>query len=63
MILGLIDEALRAGARLTPACETIGLTAKTIQRWRRQGGGSDRRAAPAPRAGQQALRGRAPRGA
>ena len=46
MILGLIDEAVRAGARLAPACETIGLTVRAIQRWRRQGGGEDRRAGP-----------------
>ncbi len=46
MILGLIDEAVHAGARLKPACETIGLTARTIQRWREQGGGCDRRHGP-----------------
>ena len=46
MILGLIDEAVRDGARQKPACETIGLTERTIQRWRRQGGGDDRRHGP-----------------
>ena len=42
----LIDEAVRDGARLKPACETIGLTVRTIQRWRKQGGGDDRRHGP-----------------
>jgi len=46
MILGLIDEAVEAGARLEPACELIGLTSRTIQRWRKQGGGGDRRHGP-----------------
>ncbi len=34
MILGLLDEAVRDGARLKPACETIGLSVRTIQRKR-----------------------------
>ncbi len=46
MILGLIDDAVRAGARLEPACKIIGPSARTIQRWREQGGGCDRRAGP-----------------
>ncbi len=46
MILGLIDEAVGAGARLAPACKIIGLSVKTIQRWRKQGGGCDRRHGP-----------------
>ncbi len=46
MILGLIDEAVHAGARLRLACKTIGLTARTIQRWRQQGGGEDCRHGP-----------------
>lgn len=46
MILDLVEEAVRDGSRLQPACETIGLTARTIQRWRRQGGGDDRRRGP-----------------
>ena len=46
MILDLVDEAVRAGARLKPGCEIIGLTARTIQRWREQGGGGDRRHGP-----------------
>jgi len=34
MILGLIDEACEAGARLEPACRAISLDPRTIQRWR-----------------------------
>jgi transposase InsO family protein len=46
LILDLLDEAVRDGARLKPACETIGLAVRTIQRWRKQGGGDDRRHGP-----------------
>lgn len=46
MTLALIDEATAAGARLEAACETIGLPARTIQRWRCQGSGEDRRCGP-----------------
>jgi transposase InsO family protein len=46
MILGLIDEAVRAGARQEKACEILGLSARAVQRWRRQGGGEDRRRGP-----------------
>ncbi len=33
----LIDEARRAGARLDPACRVLGITARTFQRWTREG--------------------------
>jgi len=33
--LGLIDEAVAAGARLEPACTMLGLSIRTTQRWRR----------------------------
>jgi len=46
LILDLLDEAVRDGARLEPACEVIGLATRTIQRWRKQGGGEDRRHGP-----------------
>jgi len=47
MILGLIDEAVEAGARLNRACDTLGLTARTVQRWRQRGTqGFDRRFGP-----------------
>ena len=45
MILSLVDEAVRSGARHHKACEVIELPARTLQRWRKQGpdGGDDRR--------------------
>lgn len=46
MILGLIDEAVTAGARLRSACEILGVDPRTVQRWKRQGIGEDRRAGP-----------------
>jgi putative transposase len=47
MILELIDEAIESGARLARACDTIGLTARTVQRWREHGErGFDRRMGP-----------------
>ena len=46
MILGALDEAVRAGARLERACATLGLTVRTVQRWRARGGGDDRRHGP-----------------
>lgn len=46
MMLGLLDEAVADGARLAPACEVVGLDPRTIQRWRGQGVGDDRRAGP-----------------
>ncbi len=46
MTLDLIDEAMAAGARLAPACESLGLSARTIQRWRAQNVGQDRRQGP-----------------
>lgn len=46
MILGWLDEAQEAGARLRVACDTLGLDVRTVQRWRRQEGGEDRRYGP-----------------
>jgi transposase InsO family protein len=42
----LIDEAIRRGARLRPAARMLGLTCRTVQRWRIQNGGYDRRNGP-----------------
>mgnify|MGYP000119678621 CR=1 FL=1 len=40
----LIDEAVRAGARKAPACRLLGLSVRTVQRWRCDGDvGEDRR--------------------
>ena len=46
MILGLVDEAVQAGARQQKACAIINLEARTLQRWRDQGIGHDGRAGP-----------------
>jgi hypothetical protein len=37
-IVGNLDEARAAGARLAPACGLIGVDPRTIQRWRRENG-------------------------
>ena len=44
-IAALIDEATAAGARLTAACSALGLSPRTLQRWRNPAGGirEDRR--------------------
>jgi transposase InsO family protein len=34
-VVSLIDEAVKSGARIEVACAELGLTARTIQRWRR----------------------------
>jgi putative transposase len=46
MILGLLAEAVAAGARQERACEELGLDARTLQRWKRRGIGEDGRAGP-----------------
>ena len=46
MILGMVDEAMASGARLKEACGIIDIDPRTLQRWRRQGTGEDRRAGP-----------------
>ena len=47
MILKLIDEAVKSGARMDRACDTLGLTTRSVQRWREQGEhGFDRRLGP-----------------
>ncbi len=47
MTLGLIDEAVSAGARLEKACDVLGLSERTVERWRHEeGGGRDGRAGP-----------------
>lgn len=48
MILGLVDEAVESGARLAKACQVLGITERTIARWRAEGGGQDRRAEGGP---------------
>lgn len=46
MILSLVDEAVRLGARLRKACHELGLSERTVQRWRQRDGGEDRRHGP-----------------
>ena len=46
MILRLVGDATAAGASLERACELLGLDCRTVQRWRRVGGGEDRRRGP-----------------
>jgi transposase InsO family protein len=46
MILQLINETVQSGARLKAAAEAIGLSARTVIRWRQQDGGEDRRKGP-----------------
>ncbi|MBN2981575.1 transposase [Cohnella algarum] len=41
--LTLIQEAVAAGAREAAACRELGLTQRTLQRWRKQGGTVDGR--------------------
>jgi transposase InsO family protein len=45
-ILGLVADAVEAGARQQPACELIGLSDRTLERWREQDTGDDRRHGP-----------------
>jgi putative transposase len=49
VILELVDEAVRAGARRERACEVLGLTERSVQRWRRADVGDDERAGPRTR--------------
>jgi transposase InsO family protein len=48
MILALVDEAVTSGARLFMVCRQLVITARMLQRWRKQGheGGQDRRVGP-----------------
>src|SRR5688572_19518552 len=46
MILDAIEEAQRCGARLTAACRVVGISARTVERWRVRPDGDDRRAGP-----------------
>jgi putative transposase len=46
MIINLIDKAIESGARLKKAADIMGLSARTIIRWRQQGDGQDQRKGP-----------------
>ena len=51
MTIAHVEEAVRAGARLESACKEAGVDARTIQRWRRDPDGEDRRRGPRGRPG------------
>jgi len=44
-ILGLVDEAMLAGARQRQSCDAIGMQVRTLQRWRNEPKSGDRRPA------------------
>ena len=46
MILGLVHEAVEKGARQKRACELVGTSSRSLQRWRNAGVGEDLRAGP-----------------
>ena len=46
MILELISAAQASGARLGPACRVLGISARTIERWRVDPEAGDRRCGP-----------------
>jgi putative transposase len=46
VILDAVAEAQRGGARLDEACRVVGVSARTIERWRTRPGGADRRVGP-----------------
>jgi len=45
-VLTLLDEAQQAGASLKACCDFLGLSVRTVQRWRKDPGGSDNRKGP-----------------
>lgn len=46
MVLELIDSAVASGARIEQAAAIMGLSARTVMRWRKQDGGCDKRQGP-----------------
>ena len=46
MILELLTHAQASGARLGPACRLLGISARTVERWRADPAASDRRCGP-----------------
>jgi putative transposase len=45
-MLSAIAEAQSAGARLAPACRIVGISTRTIERWRGKPGSEDARCGP-----------------
>ena len=46
MIFELLDEARRGGARLVEAVKVLGLSVRSIKRWRKEPGREDGREGP-----------------
>lgn len=46
MILDLVGQAQASGARLSRACDVLGISARTVERWRAHGQVGDRRCGP-----------------
>ncbi len=46
MIVELVQEAVAQGARVEPACEVLGVSARSVERRRKAPGGEDRREGP-----------------
>lgn len=46
MIIALVDKAVESGARVNKAAAIIGLSGRTLIRWRQQDGGQDQRKGP-----------------
>jgi putative transposase len=46
VILAAIAEAQLRGARLAQACRVVGISARTVERWRARPGGDDGRCGP-----------------
>jgi transposase InsO family protein len=46
MVLSLVDDAVRAGARQAMACDLLGIDERSLQRWREKEVGDDMRAGP-----------------
>lgn len=46
MTIGLVEQAVRNGAREHMACDVLGLSSRTLQRWRARDVGQDLRAGP-----------------
>jgi len=48
-IVSLVNAARQTGARQSAACEVVGISAKTFQRWSKPGNVSDGRLSQQPR--------------
>lgn len=53
MTITLIDEAVAAGARIEKACDVVGISTRTLERWRKDEACTDRRAGPKSAPGHQ----------